>query len=77
MKTRHLGERQMTADTAVVVSYKILCEGKLLNDLKFVDKPSIKIRRKEFIEMPFRYIQLENGAPLLPSGMIDLWKKEE
>jgi ribosome biogenesis SPOUT family RNA methylase Rps3 len=75
-KTRNLGSVQMTADTAMIVSYKILQEGKEFSDLKFCDKPSIQIRKKEFLELPFRYLENE-GKPLVPEGLIDYCRNND
>ena len=53
---RHLGRVQMTADTALITSYLILKHGFCMSELKFVDRPSVRIARNEFTEMPFRYL---------------------
>lgn len=78
MLCRHLGPVQMTADTAVIASKMILQDKKYLKDLKFSDKPSVKIAKKEYVEMPFRYIAKNgtNGEPMLPDGMLQHWKDE-
>lgn len=66
----------MTADTAVICAHRIVSDGVFLSDLNFVDRPTIRLRKKEFIEMPFRYIAADSkGTPLLPPGMMELWKE--
>ncbi|KAG0084155.1 hypothetical protein BGZ93_009574 [Podila epicladia] len=56
--TRHLGEIQMTTDTAVNVTRRVV-EGKIpLDKIPFIDHPEIKLRKKETVTMPFRYIAL-------------------
>ncbi|KAF9539484.1 hypothetical protein EC957_005365 [Mortierella hygrophila] len=56
--TRHLGPVQMTTDTAVNVSRRVV-EGKTpLDKIQFIDHPEIKLRKKETVTMPFRYIAL-------------------
>ena len=78
---RHLGLKQMTADTAVIVSKKILSDQICLSDMKFIDKPNIPIRKKETIEMPFRYLisnnSKNNDEPMLPNGMIELLREND
>ncbi|KAJ3243329.1 hypothetical protein HDU77_010453 [Chytriomyces hyalinus] len=70
---RHLGPIQMTTDTAVMVAKRIV-DGKRLQDIEFVDKPELQLRKGESVEMPFRYI-VENGQPLVPAGFLDLLRK--
>ncbi|CAL1710109.1 unnamed protein product [Somion occarium] len=66
--TRHLGSVQMTTDTALGVT-KIVVEDKItLNDIKFIDYPTITFNAKESVEMPFRYIA-KGTEPILPPGM--------
>ncbi|GJJ78118.1 hypothetical protein EMPS_10477 [Entomortierella parvispora] len=56
--TRHLGSVQMTTDTAVNVTRRVI-EGKTpLDQIPFIDHPEIKLRKKETVTMPFRYIAL-------------------
>ncbi|KAG0258833.1 hypothetical protein BG011_003054 [Mortierella polycephala] len=57
--TRHLGEVQMTTDTAVNVTRRVV-EGLVpLDKIPFIDHPEIKLRKKETVTMPFRYIAKE------------------
>jgi ribosome biogenesis SPOUT family RNA methylase Rps3 len=104
---RHLGPVQMTADTALITSWLILRQGARFQDLCFVDRPSVRIARNEFTEMPFRYLldyaqvdidprlkalfeqvakikqekkatKVQSGPiPLIPAGMISLWKSQD
>ncbi|KAF9997134.1 hypothetical protein BGZ80_009764 [Entomortierella chlamydospora] len=56
--TRHLGPVQMTTDTALNVTRRVV-EGKVpLDQIPFIDHPEIKLRKKETVTMPFRYIAL-------------------
>ncbi|KAF9925134.1 hypothetical protein FBU30_005027 [Linnemannia zychae] len=56
--TRHLGPVQMTTDTAVNVTRRIVEEKTPLDKIPFIDNPEIKLRKKETVTMPFRYIAL-------------------
>ncbi|KAF9919034.1 hypothetical protein BX616_002698 [Lobosporangium transversale] len=58
--TRHLGAVQMTTDTAVNVTRRIV-EGQVsLDEIPFIDHPEIKLRKNETVTMPFRYIALSS-----------------
>jgi len=65
---RHLGSIQMTTDTALGVT-KIVVDDKVpLQDIPYVDHPTITFNANESVEMPFRYIA-DDGGPRLPVGM--------
>jgi ribosome biogenesis SPOUT family RNA methylase Rps3 len=46
-----------------------------MEELEFVDRPSIQISRKESVEMPFRYL-VKDGAMVMADGMKALLKKQ-
>ncbi|KAL2915686.1 hypothetical protein HK105_204871 [Polyrhizophydium stewartii] len=73
--TRHLGKEQMTTDTAVLVSQIVLEKGVPLDQIDYVDRPEIKLGRRETVIMPFRYIRLPDGQPRLPPGMLEHLKR--
>ena len=75
-ETRHLGPVQMTTDTAVLVAQQIIEFQKEMKDLRFIDRPEIKLGKNSVVELPFRYIADENGAPKLPPGLVELIKEE-
>ncbi|WWC87163.1 uncharacterized protein L201_002049 [Kwoniella dendrophila CBS 6074] len=67
--SRHLGEKQMTTDTAVGVT-KIVIEDQIpLDKIPYTDFPTITFNKYESIEMPFRYVVDDKGEPILPAGM--------
>lgn len=66
---RRLGDRQMTTDTAVIVAQRILQQGQTLDAIPFIDDPDIPCGDKDTTTMPFRYIKLPDGQPLLAPGM--------
>ncbi|CAI2165408.1 16012_t:CDS:2 [Funneliformis geosporum] len=90
--SRNLGAMQMTTDTALFVTNKILEDKTSINQIPYIDFPEIKIDKTESVIMPFRYVAIpdahqstlqttnnemkQNIVPLLPSGMIDLLKKD-
>ncbi|KAJ1343761.1 hypothetical protein BSLG_001653 [Batrachochytrium salamandrivorans] len=61
---------QMTTDTAVLVSQIVLEKGVPLDKIEYVNRPEIKLGRREMVELPFKYIRLPNGEPKLPPGLI-------
>lgn len=80
---RHLGEMQMTTNTAILVA-KIVTEDRIpLDQLPYVDHPEIQLNAKEFVELPFRYLaasyftksQADRHTPVLPKGMLEYLKR--
>ncbi|KAJ3203421.1 hypothetical protein HDU82_006601 [Entophlyctis luteolus] len=70
---RHLGSHQMTTDTAVIVSKRVV-DGARLTELRYVDRPEIVLSRHERVQMPFRYL-VEDGQTVLPAGFVDLLRR--
>ena len=67
---RHLGPVQMTTDTAVYVTSLVVDQKNKLDELPYVDFPTIHFNKQESVEMPFRYIEIaKTGEPTLPQGM--------
>ncbi|GAA5925335.1 protein-arginine N-methyltransferase SFM1 [Sporobolomyces koalae] len=72
--SRHLGPVQMTTDTALGVTKICVQDRRKLEDIEFVDHPTIKFPGKgyenESVEMPFRYVvDPVTREPILPDGM--------
>ena len=78
-KTRNLSQRQMSTDTAVYVTHKIL-KGKKLEQLKFTDELEIVLDENkgatESVILPFRYV-VEKNKVILPPGLIDYLKNKK
>ncbi|GHJ86565.1 hypothetical protein NliqN6_2967 [Naganishia liquefaciens] len=75
-ETRHLGSVQMTTDTALGVT-KIIIDDKIpLDEISYVDHPTIRFNDKESVEMPFRYVKGPDGEPILPAGMRELLQQD-
>ncbi|ESK91710.1 duf431 domain-containing protein [Moniliophthora roreri MCA 2997] len=68
---RHLGLVQMTTDTALGVTKRVVQDQIPLNKIGYIDYPTIKFNSKESVEMPFRYMT-KDSEPLLPPGMKEL-----
>ena len=71
----NIGDKQMSTDTAVIVTKKI-ADGKKFEELEFIDDPEIETGEEESCILPYRYLLVEN-KPLLAPGVIDLLKEEE
>ncbi|CAG8635979.1 64_t:CDS:2, partial [Paraglomus brasilianum] len=56
--TRHLGQLQMTTDTAFNVTKKIIEDKVQLCDIPFIDFPELVFDKNESVIMPFRYIAI-------------------
>ncbi|KZT54471.1 DUF431-domain-containing protein [Calocera cornea HHB12733] len=65
---RHLGQVQMTTDTALGVTKRVVVDK---GTLPYVDFPTIRFNARESVEMPFRYL-VQGGEPLMPPGMREL-----
>lgn len=73
---RRLGALQMTTDTAIRTTQRIIEDQTKFEDIKFIDYPEIRYNKYEATEMPFRYILDAEGVPILPEGMLELIKKD-
>ncbi|KIW64125.1 hypothetical protein PV04_09080 [Phialophora macrospora] len=73
---RRLGPVQMTTDTAVRVTRKVVLEHLPLDKIPYIDFPELKLDEHESTEMPFRYVADESGKPIMPEGMVDLIKAD-
>ncbi|OBW66508.1 MAG: Cutinase [Aureobasidium pullulans] len=73
---RRLGPVQMTTDTAVRTTRIVVQDRIELENIKYVDHPTIKVDEHESIEMPFRYVLDKDNKPIFPEGMVDLIKKD-
>lgn len=73
---KRLGNLQMTTDTAVRTTQLIISKKTKFEDIKFIDYPEIRFSKHEATEMPFRYVLDSEGTPILPTGMINLIKKD-
>lgn len=72
---RHLGPVQMTTDTALGATKMVVQDKVPLQEIPYVDFPTIVFNAKESVEMPFRYI-VRNGQPVLPVGMREHLQKD-
>ena len=68
---RHLGELQMTTDTALIVTFQILRNQTDFSNLEFLDHPEIAAGDDCTIMEGFRYLQ-KNGEVVIPPGMAQL-----
>lgn len=47
-----------------------------LDEIPYIDHPTIIVNRHESHDMPFRYVKNSDGDPVMPEGMVDLIKKD-
>lgn len=74
--SRHLGPVQMTTDTAVAVTKRVVEDGVELDSLPWANRPTITFGPRESVEMPFRYLTDDAGQPIMPQGMRELIHKD-
>tara|TARA_Y100000310_G_scaffold246673_1_gene252067 strand:- start:1149 stop:1706 length:558 start_codon:yes stop_codon:yes gene_type:complete len=72
---RNLGKEQMSTDTAVIVSKKIL-DGTELKKIEFKDGIEIEIREGESVMLPYRYV-VEDGKGMYSEELVEYLKKKE
>lgn len=72
---RSLGREQMSTDTAVMVSHKII-GGTKIEDIQFQDTIELELNDGEDLILPYRYV-VENGKPVLPKGLFEMLKNQE
>lgn len=78
VETRNLGKKQMSTDTAVLVT-KLITKGKSLQNISFIDNPSIIIKKGKFqeeINLPYRYMS-KNNKPLISEKLIKYLKNKK
>ncbi len=73
---RCLGNKQMSTDTAVIVSHEILENKKKFSDLKFQDGFELQIDEGFSNYFPFRYLKKNNKVVLTP-GLKEYLKEED
>jgi len=61
----------MTTDTALGVTKRVVVDRVPLDEIPYVDYPTIRFNARESVEMPFRYMIAPGtkDEPLLPPGM--------
>ena len=73
---RHLGKKQMSTDTAVIVCKKIVDDKLSFDDLEFIDEPEIKLDEGFSDILPYRYLKVD-GEIMLPDGLLEYLKDED
>ncbi|KAF9233820.1 SAM-dependent RNA methyltransferase [Melanogaster broomeanus] len=58
--TRHLGPVQMTTDTALGVTKRVIDDKTPLDDIPYVEFPTIQFNARESVEMPFKELLHED-----------------
>ncbi|MBD3361691.1 hypothetical protein GF358_02775 [Candidatus Woesearchaeota archaeon] len=74
-ETKHLGNKQMSTDTAVLAA-KMILEGKKIEEIEFTDTIMIPIKKGEEVILPYRYI-LKDDKIMLAPGIVQMLKKQK
>ena len=75
---RNLTKKQMSTDTAVLAT-KLITKGISINKIKFIDGPTITLKKgkfKEEVNLPFRYIS-KNNKPIISKELIKYLKNKK
>jgi len=71
----NLGKEQMSTDTAVIVTKKIV-DGTPLDKLTFQQGIEIEVNDSESVVLPYKYLVID-GTPLLAPGLVEKLKKQK
>ncbi len=72
---RNLGRDQMSTDTAVLVTKKVL-SGTPMRTIPFQNHIELEINENECIELPYTYV-LKRGKPVLPPGLVTMLRRQK
>lgn len=78
VEKRNLGSKQMSTDTAVLVT-KMIIHGKKLDEINFIDEPTITLKRgkvQEEINLPYRYVA-KNNKPVISGKLLKYLKQKK
>lgn len=66
-------------DTAAICAKLILVDGVPFNKLAFVDRPSIRLNKNEYIQMNFRYLSghERHAEPLISDDVIRIIRENQ
>lgn len=73
---RHLGPRQMSTDTAVIVCKNVIEDQVTLGEMKFRDDLEVKTGKHDTVLLPYRYKVLKSGNIMMPRGLLKLLKRD-
>lgn len=72
---KNLGKKQMSTDTAVLVT-KMITDGKEFRNINFKDSIEIKLGIAESVILPYRYV-IRDGKPVLAPGLKTLLRTQK
>lgn len=78
VEVRNLGKKQMSTDTAVLVT-KLITNGTQIENISFIDNPSIVIKKGKFqeeINLPYRYV-FKNNKPIISKELMKYLKNKK
>lgn len=73
---RNLGRKQMSTNTAVLVS-KMIADKKKFEDIRFKDTIKIRVGKYQECILPYRYVIDEKNEIIMPDGFMDFLKKRK
>jgi len=79
VEKRHIGDRQMFTDNAVLTT-KLILDGKKFEEIDFVDDPEIQMGEFRFLDLPYRYVNVgtkENPKPQMSEKLFKFLKNKK
>lgn len=70
--TRNLGTVQMTTDTALRTTKRIIEDQVPFEKLQFIDRPEISSTKHEQLILNFRFLADECGKPIIATGIREI-----
>lgn len=75
VEKRHIGDKQMSTDNAILTTKRIL-DGEKFENIKFIDSPEIQFEEFRFLELPYRYVEV-NGKPQMSKKLFKFLKNKK
>lgn len=73
VEKRHIGDKQMSTDNAVLTT-KLILDGKKFEEINFVDEPELQFEEFRFLELPYRYVNVGTKEKPKPQMSEKLFK---
>ncbi len=79
VEKRHIGDRQMSTDNAVLTT-KLILDGKKFEEIDFVDDPEIQMGEFRYLDLPYRYVNVgtkEKPKPQMSEKLFNFLKNKK
>ncbi|MEI7719104.1 MAG: hypothetical protein WCI72_04505, partial [archaeon] len=79
VEKRHIGDRQMSTDNAVLTT-KLVLGGKKFEEIDFIDDPEIEMGEFRYLDLPYRYVNVgtkEKPKPQMSEKLFNFLKNKK